>query len=209
MTKREIIKEVSGYYSQKLKTHGTIPAGVDWNSELDQLIRFQQLSKVISTHHDEHFSIADLGCGYGQFYNYLKEFTEKFDYRGYDISQAMCNVARDRLKHCKNATVECNSEINQYVDYTISSGIFNVRMQTSANNWTKHIEDILDNMNYFSLKGFAFNCLTSYSDDAYKRDDLYYANPIELFARCKQMYSLNVALLHDYNLYDFTILVRK
>ena len=41
------------------------------------------------------------------------------------------------------------------------------------------------------------------------RPDLYYADPCELFDRCKRRYSRNVALLHDYDLYEFTILVRK
>ncbi|MGH6609130.1 MAG: class I SAM-dependent methyltransferase, partial [Burkholderiaceae bacterium] len=58
-------------------------------------------------------------------------------------------------------------------------------------------------------RGFAFNSLTVYSDPDKKRADLYYADPCALFDRCKRLYSRNVALLHDYDLYDFTILVRK
>jgi hypothetical protein len=40
------------------------------------------------------------------------------------------------------------------------------------------------------------------------RDHLYYADPGEFFEICKRVYSRNVALLHDYGLYEFTILVR-
>ncbi|MFX7953370.1 class I SAM-dependent methyltransferase, partial [Acinetobacter baumannii] len=57
--------------------------------------------------------------------------------------------------------------------------------------------------------GFSFNCLTSYSDEDRKRDYLYYADPCQLFDLCKRRYSRQVALLHDYGLYEFTILVRK
>jgi len=64
-------------------------------------------------------------------------------------------------------------------------------------------------MNEYCEKGFSFNCLTSYSDDDKMKDYLYYANPMELFDLCKRKYSRNVALLHDYDLYEFTILVRK
>ena len=60
-----------------------------------------------------------------------------------------------------------------------------------------------------SSRGFAFNCLTSYSDADKMRDDLYYADPCKLFDRCKRRYSRRVALLHDYGLWEFTILVRK
>jgi hypothetical protein len=64
-------------------------------------------------------------------------------------------------------------------------------------------------LNLNSRLGFAFNCLTSYSDSDKLRDHLYYANPNELFDFCKRQYSRNIALLHDYDLYEFTILVRK
>jgi len=51
--------------------------------------------------------------------------------------------------------------------------------------------------------------LTKYPDAARMRSDLYYADPGFFFDYCKRNFSRNVALLHDYNLYDFTILVRK
>jgi hypothetical protein len=41
------------------------------------------------------------------------------------------------------------------------------------------------------------------------REDLFYADPCELFDYCKTRFARNVALLHDYGLYEFTILVRK
>ena len=41
------------------------------------------------------------------------------------------------------------------------------------------------------------------------RPDLYYPDPGAVFDRCMRRYSRHVALLHDYGLYEFTILVRK
>ena len=40
------------------------------------------------------------------------------------------------------------------------------------------------------------------------RPDLFYADPCWLFDQCKRRHSRDVALLHDYGLYEFTILVR-
>jgi hypothetical protein len=56
-------------------------------------------------------------------------------------------------------------------------------------------------------RGFAFNALTAYSDADRQRPDLYYADPLELFGHCRT-FSRFVALLHDYPLYEFTLLVR-
>ncbi len=73
----------------------------------------------------------------------------------------------------------------------------------------KYVLETLDDLHRLSLKGFAFNALTSYSDPEHIRDDLFYADPSWLFDHCKRSYSGQVALLHDYGLYEFTILVRK
>ena len=67
----------------------------------------------------------------------------------------------------------------------------------------------LHKMNDISRRGFSFNMLTKYSDPEYMRQHLYYADPCYLFDYCKMHFSRNVALLHDYEVYDFTILVRK
>jgi hypothetical protein len=60
-----------------------------------------------------------------------------------------------------------------------------------------------------TLRGFAFNCLTYYSDPPKRKDYLYYGDPRFFFDLCQRRYSRNVALRHDYGLFEFTILVRK
>ena len=98
---------------------------------------------------------------------------------------------------------------DRVADYGMASGIFNVRLEAGDDDWMQHITNTLDVLNETSERGFAFNCLTSYSDQHLMRDYLFYANPGQLFDLCKRRFSRNVALLHDYDLYEFTILVRK
>ena len=94
-------------------------------------------------------------------------------------------------------------------DYGVASGIFNVRLGSTDDAWRSHVLRTLDVLNKTSRRGFSFNCLTLYSDQDRMRDYLYYADPCDLFDHCKRTYSRDVALLHDYGLYEFTILVRK
>jgi hypothetical protein len=94
-------------------------------------------------------------------------------------------------------------------DYGVASGIFNVRLGRTDAEWQAYIEHMLDQLDRTSRLGFSFNCLTSYSDADRMRPDLYYADPCRLFDFCKRRYARNVALLHDYGLYEFTMLVRK
>jgi hypothetical protein len=94
-------------------------------------------------------------------------------------------------------------------DYGVASGIFNVALDQERVAWEHYVIDTLDAMHAATKLGFAFNCLTSYSDAEYRRPHLYYGDPRFFFDHCKRRYSRQVALLHDYGLYEFTIIVRK
>jgi hypothetical protein len=119
----------------------------------------------------------------------------------------MLRKARE-LNH-KNATWINHLDTNTKADYVLASGLFNVRLKQSIQDWEKYILDTLDTINNIARKGFAFNILTSYSDKEFMKDYLYYASPEYFFKHCKLNYSKQVSLLHDYGLYEFTILVRK
>lgn len=202
-----ILSEVAGYYSAKLAEHGETPRGVDWNGEESQILRFEQLAKIISTPSD--YSLNDLGCGFGSLFEYLKLRYGDYFYNGYDVSADMIRAAEMRYVSDSNAHFEIASEPSAIADYGIASGIFNVRLGRNDTEWREYVEATLDVLDRTSQKGFSFNCLTSYSDKDKMRDYLYYADPCALFDLCKKRYSRHVALLHDYGLYEFTILVRK
>lgn len=207
MTIEKIIQnEVAQYYSAKLAEHGETPLGVDWNGEESQTLRFEQLCKIIVGHPS---SISDLGCGYGALLDYLRGRFNDIEYRGCDVSIDMIEAARKRHGGDVYAQFSLSSVPPAESDYGIASGIFNVRLNRNDEQWQAYLETTLDTLNNSSTKGFAFNCLTSYSDRDKMRDYLYYADPLKLFDHCKRRYSRNVALLHDYGLFEFTILVRK
>lgn len=205
--KTELLADVAQYYTAKLAEHGETPHGVDWNGEEGQTLRFEQLCKIVDT--ANHFSINDLGCGYGALYDFIVNKYDEPSYFGIDISEGMIKAAEQRYKDQPQVRFALSSEPNQVADFGVASGIFNVRMGRSDDEWRSYLEATLNVLNRTSRVGFAFNCLTSYSDNDKMRDYLYYADPCVLFDLCKRRYSRNVALLHDYDLYEFTILVRK
>ena len=203
----DLLAEVARYYSTKLVDHGATPRGVDWNGEASQLLRFDRLSQLMDR--TDTFSINDLGCGYGALLDYLNARHADVSYTGCDISADMVSAARQRHVDAANARFMVAAVPPEVADYGIASGIFNVRLGRGDTEWRAYLETTLDLLDRTSRKGFAFNCLTSYSDADKKRDDLYYADPCALFDLCKRRYSRHVALLHDYGLYEFTMLVRK
>jgi hypothetical protein len=202
------LENIRAYFDKKLKTFGSTPQGVDWNSIEAHHTRFFQLLKVIND--KKGFSLLDFGSGFGSFADYLLANGYQFDrYIGFDILESM--VEKGRELHAGMPQIEFTSDPDHLpdVDYSIACGVFNIRLEASYQQWTDFVIQSLTKMNQISSKGFSANFLTKYSDADHMRADLYYADPCYLFDYCKTHFSKNVAVLHDYNLYDFTLLVRK
>lgn len=203
----QILKQVNSYYTQKIIQNGATPQGVDWNSVESQQLRFEVLSTVITE--KQNFSVLDYGCGFGSMYDYFKQKYINFNFIGLDISEEM--IAEALKLYANDASSKWLTKLNHndVYDFVIASGIFNVRLENTNDDWLKYILDTLHKLNNHASKGFSFNVLTKYSDKEYMKDYLYYADPLFLFDYCKTNFSKNVAILHDYNLYEFTIIVRK
>ncbi|MBW1711990.1 MAG: class I SAM-dependent methyltransferase [Deltaproteobacteria bacterium] len=209
--RQKILDQVRGYYSAKIRAHGPTAQGVDWNGPESQRLRFGQLANVFRGS-EGHFSLNDLGCGYGALADYLAGRGFEFSYRGLDICPEMIEQARrlhgQEPNRDRGWSFAVGSRL-ETADYTLASGIFNVRGQVRGNDWQAYVQETIEEMNRHSLKGLAFNMLTSYSDPERMEARLYYADPLAVFDYCRRNLSRHVALLHDYGLYEFTLIVRK
>jgi hypothetical protein len=204
------LRDVERYYSDRVQTHGATARGVDWNSAESQELRFTQLARLWDLDVDAHpgeFSVIDFGCGYGALVDYLRQSRAPFRYQGFDISEAMIREATPRAG--ANATFTTDVGRLERADYVVASGLFNVKLKASSDAWEEHMRETTDTMAALATRGFAFNALTSYSDPDRQRDDLHYADPSRWFDYCKRRHSRFVTLLHDYPLYEFTLLIRR
>jgi SAM-dependent methyltransferase len=201
------LDKVKQLYDNNISEFGTDPKSVGWGTQEKIDSRFKQLFHVIGDKSIP-FSLNEVGSGYGEAVKYcLKNKLNITEYNGYDISDKMLEAAKDYLKDFKNKKLILGAKLTEKKDYAIASGIFNVMFDAKQEDWDKYILETLKNMNEFSEKGFSFNMLTKYVD--FKAENLNYADPLFYFDYCKTHFSKNVALLHDYNLYEFTIVVKK
>jgi SAM-dependent methyltransferase len=207
MANERIISDVSAYYSGKVRAHGATARGVDWNSTESQELRFRELLRVCEGV-AQPLSLNDFGCGYGGLHDHLQRAGIAADYRGFDISEAMLEEARRQHPALAPAAFVASADALPTADVTVASGIFNVKLETATADWERYVAATIAELARLSRRGFAFNMLTSYSDRDRMRDDLYYGDPRYYFDLCKREYSRWVALLHDYGLYEFTIIVR-
>ena len=197
----KLLEKIDNYYSEKISLHGATSKGVDWNGKESHFLRFNELSRVLPK--ESNFSLLDYGCGFGSLLEYLNNLEVSCDYTGFDISDEMIKKAKEYYSSDNNRFLTSLDAEIKY-DYTIANGIFNVKLDTSDKEWKAYIIDTILKINEFSIKGFSFNILTSYSDLEYRN-----ADPLFYFDFCKKNISKNVALLHNYDLYEFTIIVNK
>jgi hypothetical protein len=99
------------------------------------------------------------------------------------------------------------SSMDTLADYSTVSGTFNVKFESGESNWEEFIKSKLEEMNKYSKQGFSFNMLSTYVD--WQEPHLYYGDPTSWFKFCKINFSKKVSLFHDYDLYEWTIVVIK
>ncbi len=210
MIVEKALTDVGGLYTQNLREHGLTSKSVGWKDEASQLLRFAKLGLLIerdSKNTNQGITVNDLGCGYGAMFKYLDNLPGfRLDrYFGYDISSTMLEAAAEHIKDPRAELIN-GTNLTRMADYSFVSGTFNVRMDASDEVWTEYIKSMIANLAAHSSKGFAFNLLSTYVD--WKQGNLYYGDPLFFFDYCKRNVSRYVTLVHDYPLYEWTMIVR-
>ncbi|MEA2338262.1 MAG: hypothetical protein QOE82_2269 [Thermoanaerobaculia bacterium] len=202
-----VLDPIDRFYASTLASHGKTAEGVGWNSDQAQLLRFDALAHLFEGN-PAASTVIDYGCGYGGFLQYLRAKGFDGDYWGYDLCKPMVKAALSEFSGDPHAHFTSERTELPKADYCVASGIFSVKLAADEAAWHDHMIATINEMAALATRGIAFNALTSYSDPDKLRHDLYYADPLQLFDYCKRNLSRRVALLHDYKLYDFTIVVR-
>lgn len=196
------LSKIQQLYDENIEKFGLDSRSVGWSTHDSQYLRFKKLLNMIE-YPGHAFTLNELGCGYGELFNYCIENGLNLEkYYGYDISQKMIEKAGEYI-HSNNAEFIQSADIRTQADYTITSGIFNVKFDHDQDSWEDYIKKTLKQMFDNSRKGISFNLLTKYVD--YHVENLYYADPVYFFDFCKTYLTKKVNLLHDYELYEWTI----
>ena len=203
----DILQPVASHYAAKLAAHGATPNGVDWNGAASHELRHRQFLRLLEGSPEA--SVLDLGCGYGDFCRFLRASGHRGPFIGYDIVPGMIAEARNLHGEAADRQWRVGSEPGETVDFAIASGIFNVKGDVSHECWAPYVDATIDLLARVGRRGFAFNLLSLASDRERRRSDLYYADAGAMLTYCLERFGRHVALLHDYGLYEFTLIVRR
>jgi SAM-dependent methyltransferase len=201
-----ILSDVAAYYTSKLEAHGSTPQGVDWNDVASHERRHHQFLRLLNG--SPAASVIDLGCGFGDFLRFLRENGHTGRFTGYDIAQSMIEKALELHGESDNHQWRIGAKPGETADFAVASGLLNVKGDVPVDEWEEYVRGIIEVLAQVGTRGFAFNVLSLSSDAERRRPTLYYADPCEVLRYCLSKYGRSIALLQDYGLYEFTVIVR-
>ena len=181
---------VDEYYADRIARHGATPLGVDWSCAPTQELRFVQLLRLCDFGHA--FSLNDLGCGYGALLGFLgrRHRGKRVDYLGIDLCPAMIEAAQVLWAKRRQARFVHAELPTRRADYTLASGIFNVRLSSSDDEWTRFIELTLDQMHASSRLCFGVNFLARLPAGSFSPPQLYRTDARRWQSYCQKRYGI-------------------
>ncbi len=181
------------FYISALKKHGISSCGLNWSSDAHQYIRFEKILGLLGDNLED-ISIADAGCGFGDFYIYLQDSDIRIKkYIGIDSLKKMCAITEKRTG-CEVIHADITKMQLPAADYYICSGALNILTSFES-------ELFIQNCFESSNKGFIFNAL--YGD---KESEVYnYINLSTIQALAKRLHVKHISLIDDYLDNDITV----
>lgn len=172
-------------------------------------MRFVHLLKLCSF--DTPITLNDIGCGYGALLAFLaKRFRGKaVDYLGIDLSPAMIAHAKKLWRKRPGTAFAVANNSPRMADYSIASGIFNVKLTQPIDLWEHFVAKTLADMHATSRRGFAVNFLTPSPAQTPAIPELYSVFPEVWCRHCEHAFNSRVEIVTGYGMREYTLLVRK
>lgn len=195
-------KETIVRYSKRLKKLGPVVEALGWRDATQQKLRFQIINECIVW--CENLSILDVGCGYGDLYEYLRGKNKSLIYEGCDISPEIITVARQLRPNITFNICDVRDEVysGQTFDYVCISGIFNFKISDN----TRFLHETISTAYSLCKKGVIVNMTTDKVD--YKDASLHYYNPGLVIDFCSSL-TRKMIMRHEYPLFEFTLALYK
>lgn len=216
--RRDLYLRIAATYDWTFGLHGRSARAVLWHNRRGQALRFRQLVTLFGPEvkrgglfrrAQAPVALADLGCGYGALFDWLKRrrwLGPDTRYVGYDLSERMVEAARRGLRDPR-ARVYLSGELTEDCDYAFASGTFGMKLDMTEEAWTAHCRDLLRHTWSRTRRGLGFNMLNRKGQpDRHDDGSLFYTDPEAWAAFCEDDLGARVRLLTRYTKHDFTVL---
>ena len=166
--------EQGRFYEELYAQYGDDPRSLSGRDRETQAERFFRIVRGLELQ-DAPASLHEIGCGLGDFGEYLGERYPQVVYSGSDVAPKFVDACRARYPQSKFELRDVAETVpDDRYDYVTLSGTFNIRLSQSPEDWERFAFEMLRSMYAMCRKAISANFLTSYSDPAYRREDLHY-----------------------------------
>lgn len=187
-------------YEKRLKETGYSPETLGWGRNGRQELRFAVLAELALQDHDS--SVLDVGCGFGDLYDFLTHRGWRGHYTGLDIVPGLLEIAHQRHPgiDLREADITDPQVALDEYDFVISSGVFNAALPSGGNE--AHIESALKRMLQLSKQATCVDFLSGYVD--FKKQGAHHTDPCSAFALAMRL-TRRVRMRGDYMPYEFSL----
>ena len=159
-------KKVADEYNSRFIRYGAQPKSSLWFSEQRQILRFDLIINCIKRNSvPRHFSVNDIGCGYGGFLKRLKSNfnNDSFSYAGFDLAKSPIEYC-ERKYAKKGAYFYSSGTPSEMADYSVMSGTFNYAPDLTVNAWRDYLFTSLNSIWNLTRRSMIFNLMISEED---------------------------------------------
>ena len=197
-----LLKDV---YNRTIKHYGFTPSGVCWVNQKSQYKRFNVITSLIKRlSNQKALKIADIGCGYGELFNYFLKNEILCSYEGYDINKQMINYCRKEYPQIKFYNQSFPSNL---CDISVMSGTYNYAVTDDINLWEKYIMFNVSKCLRNSKLGVVFNL--QFQKKREIRNNIYYTDVSQMYGLLESEFTNIEKFYSIYSPKDIYFIIKK
>ena len=198
-----VFDDVRAQYRAQFDQHGDSPAGVFWPKGRQEL-RWNALLAAVT---EREFDLLDYGCGLGHLRAWLAEHHPGARYTGADILDAYVEHARNVAPDAAISLVRSPADLDGSFDYTVLSGVFNIRYCDSEAQHEAIVFDTLEQLFARTRRALAVNFQTPFVD--FTQPGSHHQDVARLLSFTTERLSRRFAVDHATMPYEYTLTVWK
>lgn len=192
----KIAKQDNERYGGRLEKLGPVIRTLGWDTKENQWKRFAGGVELLDLTGK---SIVDIGCGLGDFFEFLKEKNIKIaSYTGIDISEGLISAAQkkhpDGAFECRNILLTHSK--TKLADVGFAFGVFNFNFKEKPNNY-EYAQDFIKNAYSLCKEALVVDMLSDCIFGDYPKEDFVFYYKPEKILKFALTLTDNVILRHD------------
>lgn len=197
-----IIDRSNEVYNDLALKHGISSSAVAMDNQETQYERFREIYRLFDTLLTN--SVLDVGCGNGEFLQFLLNMGWTGKYVGVDINDSLLDQARIRFPGFEFKKIDIlNAKDSYRADYVIQSGIFNFDMGQTL-EW---VQEFVKMMYGRSDKAAIFNAISDHVETRY--EGMFYLPVEKMFDYSVRNLSPKISINHHFLPFNYTMAIYR